>query len=93
MQVYINESNGDVMVLKQKTNLNILFSVISNDEPSPLVLPLMATKPLKEMNANEFVTNVLKKYEKDANSITKKELNTLYNLGYERTVHTIDSAI
>ncbi|CCE26287.1 g264 [Yersinia phage phiR1-37] len=94
MNIYVNESNGDVYQLKRKTAHNVLFDILSKgDKKEATVIPLLATKPLKEMSENDYVIKVLKKYESNAESITVKELNTLHNLGYQRLTHVMDMAI
>lgn len=94
MNIYVNESNGDVYQLKHKTAHNALFDILSKgDKKETTVIPLLATKPLKEMSENDYVIKVLKKYESNAESVTVKELNTLHNLGYPRLAHVMDMAV
>jgi hypothetical protein len=91
MNIYVNESNGDVYALKNKTTHNALFDILSKENgKEPTVIPLLSTKPLKEMSENEYVIKILKKYEENPESITFKELNTLSNLGYSRLTNVIN---
>jgi hypothetical protein len=94
MNIYVNESNGDVYALKSKNTLNVLFDILSKDNgKEPTVIPLLATKPLKGISKDDYVIKVLRKYEDDPKSVTIKELNTLNNLGYSHLINLINTVV